>query len=126
MRLRGTSIGMQRMTLPPRVTVLVPKRTSSPLRIPSQAMILFADHSCPRLLRGGFSTKHQPRPSPRDVFDWRFVRRDRSSVGITSSNGELDPRSPNGAFFRESMPYPPPPTAAILQRWGIRDVATPS
>ena len=28
-----------------------------------------ADHSCPRLLRGGFSTKHQPQRSPTDVFD---------------------------------------------------------
>src|SRR5258708_16248260 len=99
MRLRGTSIGMQRMTLPPRVTVLVPKRTSSPLRIPSQAMILFADHSCPRLLLGGFSTKHQPRPSPRDVFDWRFVPLNPWSVGITFSYGEFCPPSPNGRFF---------------------------
>src|SRR5260370_19704952 len=99
MRLRGTSIGMQRMTLPPRVTVLVPKRTSSPLRIPSQAMILFADHSCPRLLRGGLSTKHQPRPSPRDVFDWRVLRLDPWYVGITSSNGQVVPRSPHRAVF---------------------------
>jgi AraC-like DNA-binding protein len=59
----------------------------------------------------------------------RFGFRDQLShkfgwVGITSSNGELDPRSPNGAFFRESLPYPVPPTAAIIERWGFRDAAT--
>src|SRR5260221_4223059 len=114
MRLRGTSIGMQRMTLPPRVTVLVPKRTSSPLRIPSQAMILFADHSCPRLLRGGFSTKHQPRPSPRDVFDWRFFPTKLISLPETSTTPLLIPRPPKGAIFRESMTNPPSPTPALL------------
>jgi len=27
-------------------------------------------------------------------------------------------------FFRESLPYPLPPTAAIIERWGFRDAAT--
>src|SRR5260370_34330986 len=46
-------------------------------------------------------------------------------INPLSANGELDPRSPNGAFFRESLPYPLPPTAAIIERWGFRDAATP-
>src|SRR5258708_436825 len=45
--------------------------------------------------------------------------------GITSNDGELDPRSPNGAFFRESLPYPPPPTAAIVERWGVSRCSNP-
>src|SRR5260370_38879638 len=56
---------MERMMLPPRGIVLPQKRISSSLRIPSQAMIPFADHSCPRLLCDGFSTKHRPQCSPR-------------------------------------------------------------
>lgn len=67
--LRGTSSCMQRMRPRPRVIALLPKRISSPSPIPSWAMILFADHSCPRLPCGGFSTKHQPQRSHTDVFD---------------------------------------------------------
>src|SRR5260370_40212379 len=39
----------------------------------------------------------------------RHVMNQRRRLAIyefTSSNGELDPRSPNGPFCRESLPYP--------------------
>src|SRR5258707_2627491 len=34
-------------------------------------------------------------------------------------NGELDPRSPNGAFFRESLPYPLPPSRSHHRALGV-------
>jgi hypothetical protein len=74
MPLRGTSIGLQRMTLPPRGIVRLPKRTFSTLPIPSSAMILFADYSCPHLRCGRFSTKLQPGRSPRYVVNQPSAR----------------------------------------------------
>src|ERR1700730_5986098 len=80
----------------------------------------FADHSCQRHAFGGFSTKNQAQWSSADVFDNGPARRD----GQFAVSYPRTPRSPNGAFFRESLPYPLPPTAAIRERWGVRDAAT--
>ena len=74
MPLHGTSTGLQRMTLPPRGIVRLPKRTFSTLPIPSSAMILFADHSCPHLRCGRFSTKLQPGRSPTYVVNQPSAR----------------------------------------------------
>jgi hypothetical protein len=62
----------------------------------------------PAPVDAGVVSKREKVPHPR-LMQNRHVMNQRRRLAIyefTSSNGELDPRSPNGPFCRESLPYP--------------------